>query len=259
MKILTCNAGYFLGYQNLLGGYLPPPFTSVFGDGETEQRKLDQFTSLIEGEHPDVVSLLEIDQGSHRTRTNGQFRSLIQSLQERGLSYAGEAANKYSADATVAALPFFGNLGNGVLARSPLTTIRHYLTAGRKRLVIEAELDPTVVLFVVHLSLRARTRTRQFRQLAALVSHRARDRDVIVTGDFNTFDAAGGLTRFAEETNLDVLTPGETIPARPLDDFFVASRTIDLFLCTPTIPITRCEVLDIQVSDHRPIILETAH
>ncbi len=257
MKILSCNAGYLLGYQNVLWGYVPPPVSSVLGNAEVERRKLDQLVSVIERERPDVVSLLEVDRGSHRTATDGQFRTLLGSLTERGLPYGGDVANKYGNGVVADALPFFGHLGNAVLSRADHPTTSHYLSAGGKRLVLEVELASETVLFMVHLSLGARSRVRQLRELAELISERARGRDVIVTGDFNTFDETGALGDFADRTGLELRIPGETIPPRPLDDLLISSRTLDLFLCSPTIDVERCDVLDVQVSDHRPIVLET--
>lgn len=258
MKVLSCNAGYLLGYQNVLWGYVPPPVGSLLGDAEVERRKLEQLVSVIERERPDVVSLLEVDRGSHRTGTAGQFRTLVDSLRERGLSYGGDVANKYGDGALTESLPFFGHLGNAVLSRSDHPATRHYLTAGRKRLVIEAELAADTVLFTVHLSLGGRSRRRQLRQLAELVTERADRRDVIVTGDFNAFDGADELAGFADRTGLETRVPGETVPSRPLDDLFVTSRSLDLFCCSPTIDVERCDVLDVQLSDHRPIVLETS-
>ena len=257
MKVLSCNAGYLLGYQNVLWGYVPPPVTSMVGDPEIERQKLEQLVSIIERERPDVVSLLELDRGSHRTVTDGQFRTLVEALRERGLSYGGDLVNKYGDGAIVESLPFFGSLGNAVLSRSDRPTTTHYLSAGRKRLVIEVELAPDTVLFMVHLSLGARSRRRQFHQLVELIAERAGRRDVIVTGDFNTFDTTGELTAFADQTGLELQVPGETIPSRPLDDLLIDSRALDLFLCSPSIVVERCDVLDVQLSDHRPIVLET--
>ncbi|RQG98037.1 endonuclease/exonuclease/phosphatase family protein [Natrarchaeobius chitinivorans] len=257
MKILSCNAGYLLGYQNVLGGYVPPPIGSVLGDGEVERRKLEQLVALIERERPDVVSLLEVDRGSHRTVTGGQFRALLESLRERGLSYGGDVANKYTDGGFVGSLPFFGHLGNGVLSRSNQPTATHYLSAGRKRLVIEVELASDAVAFVVHLSLGTRSRRRQLRQLADLIDRRAGGRNVIVTGDFNTYDGTDELARFADRADLETRIPGATVPSRPLDDLLVGSRALDLFLCSPSVDVERCDVLDVQLSDHRPIVLET--
>ena len=257
MKILTCNAGYLLGYQNVLWGYVPPPVGSVLGDSETERQKLAQLVSVIDSEQPDVVSLLEVDQGSHRTATAGQYRTLINSLHERELPYEGTVANKYGTG-IVSSLPFFGSLGNAMLSRRDRPMRTHYLTAGRKRLVIETALTEDLVLFTVHLSLSAKTRKRQFTELTALIRRRASGRDVIVTGDFNTFDGVGTLEQFAEQTELTTWRPGETVPLRPLDDLLGNARTLDLFLCSPNVEITRCDVLDVQLSDHRPVVLELA-
>ncbi|WP_121743473.1 endonuclease/exonuclease/phosphatase family protein [Natronorubrum halophilum] len=257
MKILSCNAGYLLGYQNILGGYVPPPVGSLLGDAETERRKLEQLVGVIERESPDVVSLLEVDRGSHRTITGGQFRTLVESLRERGLSYGGDVANKYGDGGIVELLPFFGHLANAVLSRTDRLATTHYLSAGRKRLVIEMELTADTVLFVVHLSLGARSRGRQLRQLAELIAKRTDGRDVIVTGDFNTFAETDELDAFSDRTGLETRVPGETVPSRPLDDLLVTSRSLDLFLCSPSIDVERCDVLDVQLSDHRPIVLET--
>ncbi|RQG98813.1 endonuclease/exonuclease/phosphatase family protein [Natrarchaeobius oligotrophus] len=257
MKILTCNAGYLLGYRNVLGGYVPPPIGSILGDGEVERRSLERLVSVIERERPDVVSLLEVDRGSHRTVTGGQFRTLLESLRDRGLSYRGDVANKYGDGGIVESVPFFGHLGNAVLSRTDRPTTTHYLSAGRKRLVIEADAAVDTVLFTVHLSLGARSRRRQLRQLADLVDRRADGRDVVVTGDFNTYGGTDELTAFADRTGLETRIPGDTVPPRPLDDLFVDSRALDLFLCSPSIEIGRCDVLDVQLSDHRPIVLET--
>ncbi|OIB55932.1 endonuclease/exonuclease/phosphatase family protein [Natrialba sp. SSL1] len=258
MKILSCNAGYLLGYQNVLGGYVPPPIGATLGDTVAERQAFEQLVSLIERERPDVVSLLEIDRGSHRTITDGQFQTLRDSLRRRGLSYGGEIANKYGDSGLVQSLPFFGQLGNGVLSRADRnpTIVPHYLSVGRKRLVLEIEAAADVVLFMVHLSLGARSRARQLSELAALIRDRADGRQVVVTGDFNTFAATEELREFTQRTALELQVPGETVPARPFDDWLVSSRQLDLFCCSPSLDVARCDVLDVQLSDHRPVVLE---
>lgn len=257
MKILTCNTGYLLGYQTILGGYVPSPIGALVGDGDVERRKLDQLVSIIDNERPDVISLLEVDRGSHRTVTDGQFRALTDALRQQGLSYGGEIVNKYGERGLKASLPFFNHLGNAVLSRGDRPIMSHYLSAGRKRLVIEVELPDDRVLFLVHLSLRARSRRHQLDELAELITERANGREVIITGDFNSFRKTSDLRAFADRIGLSRRVPGETVPARPLDDVFVSSRCLDLFICSPDIAVDRCDVLDVQLSDHRPIVLET--
>lgn len=258
MKILSCNAGYLLGYRNVLGGYVPPPVASLVGHAAVERRKLEQLASVVERERPDAVSLLEVDRGSHRTATGGQCRALVEALEGRGLSYVGTVAGKYGDGPLVDAAPFFGHLGNAVLSRVDRRATAHYLSTGRKRLVVELPLGADAVLFQVHLSLGAHSRARQLRELSALVDERAGGRAVVVAGDFNTFGGVDELEEFVSRTALELHVPGETVPGRPLDDLFGASRRLDLFICSPTLPVARCDVLDEQVSDHRPVVLETA-
>lgn len=257
MKLLTCNTGYLLGYENVLWGYAPQPVNSLVGNHRVERRTLKQLVTLIDRERPDVVSLLEVDRGSHRTATEGQLQTLLDALDNRGLNYWGAGANKYAERGLVTALPFFGHLGNAVLARAPGSVTRHYLSSGRKRLVIELSLGQDAVLFMVHLSLGTRSRRRQLRELTDLIDGRADGRDVIVTGDFNTFDEPEVLETFAQDTGLDAQIPGETVPGRPLDTLFIDSRCIDLFFCSPSVNVDRCDVIDEQVSDHRPVVMET--
>lgn len=258
MKILSSNAGYLLGYRNVLWGYAPPPVSSVVGDAAVERRQLEALAAVIERERPDVVSLLEVDGGSHRTATDGQFRRLRETLLERDLAYEGVLANKYGVDSLAASLPFFGHLGNAALTRSDRPTAAHYLSTGRKRLVVEVDLGADLLLFAVHLSLGARSRARQLDELAELVAGRADGRDVVVTGDFNTFGGTAELDGFLDRTGLEVHAPGATVPARAFDALLGTSRQLDLFLCSPSLAVERCEVLDLQLSDHRPIVMETA-
>lgn len=257
MKLLTCNAGYLLGYENVLGGYVPPPVTSLVGNAAVEQAALEQLVQVIEREQPDVVALQEVDQGSHRTRTDGQLQAIQERLTARGLSYGGEAVTKYGDEPVVAGLPFYRDLGNAVLTRSARPTRQHFLSTGRKRLVLETELAGAR-LFTVHLSLRAGTRAAQLEELAEIVTDSDDGRPVIVAGDFNAFGGPVELADFTEATGLECRSPGPTVPERPFDELFVDSRQLDLVCCSPSLTVDRCSVLDEQISDHRPIVLEAA-
>lgn len=256
MKILSCNAGYLLGYLETAVGYVPPPVRTLVGDDAVERRVGNLLGAVVERERPDVICLVEIDQGSYRTPTDGQCRRLVEDLRDRGEPYHARIHNKYGCDGLVGRLPFFRHLGNGVLLREDYPTTAHYLDAGAKRLVTEVELPSDVGLFVVHLSLGSRCRTRQLRELGRLIAERSAGGGAIVTGDFNTYGGLAELEDLLDRTGLQAYDPGETVPSRPLDDLLLATRSLDLFLCSPTIGIDRCDVLDVQVSDHRPIVLE---
>jgi endonuclease/exonuclease/phosphatase family metal-dependent hydrolase len=81
---------------------------------------------------------------------------------------------------------------------------------------------------------------------------------VVVCGDFNAYNGLEELEMLAAECGLDLHNPGETVPPRPLDGVVTETRTLDLFLTSPEIEVTRCDVIPVQISDHRPIVLEFA-
>ena len=257
MKILSCNAGYLQGDRGSIGGYVPSPLQAVFGDATVERRATERLSELIARERPDVTCLVEVDDGSIRTTTDGQLDRLLEALESRGLQYSGRIDRKYGSQGLVATLPFFKHLGNGVLFDGDHRTDVHYLDTGPKRLVTEVRLTPDVALFVVHLSLGSRSRRRQLAELGALIERSTAER-TIVTGDFNTFGGHDELDRLIDRTGLNLYVPGETVSNRPFDELVLSTRALDLVLCSPSIGIERCDVLDVQVSDHRPVVTEIA-
>lgn len=254
MRILSCNLGYLLGYEESIGGYIPNGFGAVLGDESTEYRSTHRFIDMIETEQPDVVPLIEIDRGSMRTMTDGQLVHLTRALRARGLEYHGRIYNKYSPESVVAQLPIFRHLGNGVLLKDDLPTTPHYLTTGVKRLVIEVELTTTLTLFIVHLSMTPGTRQDQLTELADLIE--TTTNRVIIAGDFNLFSGLSELDDLIHQTNLIIHSPGDTVPERPIDNYLIANRALDLFLCSPSITVNDSRVIDVQLSDHRPILLD---
>lgn len=255
MKILSCNLGYLLGYEESIGGYIPNGFGAVLGDEATENRSTHRFIDMIEAEQPDVVPLIEIDRGSLRTITDGQLTHLTSALRARGLAYHGRIYTKYSPESVVAQLPIFRHLGNGVLLKDDLPTTPHYLESGVKRLVIEVELTDNITLFIVHLSMTPGTRQDQLTELADLIDSTTNNR-VIIAGDFNLFSGLSELDDLIHRTNLVIHSPGDTVPERPIDNYVITNRALDLFLCSPSITVNDSRVIDVQLSDHRPILLD---
>ena len=92
---------------------------------------------------------------------------------------------KYGTDSLSSLVPIVRKQSNALLAAPRVHGQRfHYFDTGVKRLIIELELEQAVV-FLVHLSLKYRTRQEQLRSLHDLV--RASTKPVILAGDFNTF------------------------------------------------------------------------
>jgi len=256
VNVLSANAGYLLDYDGSLSEYALKPHRAMVGSRDAEARATDRLVEVIADERPDIVTLVEVDQGSLRTATDGQVARITEELAARGLAYEPRADGKYGDGNVLASLPVLGQLSNGLLVRSDLgiETTAHYLDTGPKRLVSEARVGDLSV-FGVHLAMGGRGRRRQLAEIADLVADRDR---VVVAGDFNAYD---GFAEIEEAlgvggAGLVLQDPGETVPSRPLDGIVTETRTLDLFLTSPEIAVTRCGVIDVQVSDHRPVVLE---
>jgi endonuclease/exonuclease/phosphatase family metal-dependent hydrolase len=256
VKILACNAGYLLDYSGALSEYVLKPHRAMIGSERAEENATERLVEVIADERPEVVCLVEVDQGSVRTTTDGQVDRVAELLAERGLDYDARADSKYGDENVLAQLPVLEHLSNGVLVRSDVAarTVTHYLDTGPKRLVTEAALGDLSV-FAVHLAMSGRGRRSQLAEIAELVADHER---VVVCGDFNAYDGLDEVEELLAETGLVLHNPGETVPPRPLDKFVTETRTLDLFLTSPSIEVTRCDVIDVQVSDHRPVVLEFA-
>ena len=251
MKIFSCNAGYLLDYDGAYRGYMLSPHRGLVGSGRAEQRAIERLVNVIADEAPDVVGLIEVDQGSIRTRTDGQVTRLADELERRGLVYTPYAESKYG-NGVLDAVPILRYLSNGVLVAGDHETTVHYLDTGPKRLVIEVSL-PELDVFNTHLAMSGRARRRQLRELADLVGERER---AILSGDFNAYNGFDEIRDAFEGTEMELHDPGATVPPRPLDSVVLDTRSLDFFLSSPEIRVTRCETLDVQVSDHRPVVLE---
>ena len=254
MKILSANAGYLLDYDGSLSDYALKPHRAMVGSRGAEERATDRLVDVIADERPDIVTLVEVDQGSLRTATDGQVARIAEKLAERGLDYDARADGKYGDGNVLANLPVLEHLSNGLLVRSDLDceTTAHYLDTGPKRLVSEARIGDLSV-FGVHLAMSGRGRRRQLAEIVDIVADRER---VVVAGDFNAYDGLDEVEETLGAAGLVLHNPGETVPPRPLDGIVTDTRTLDLFLTSPEIAVTRCDVIDVQVSDHRPVVLE---
>ncbi len=252
MKLLSCNAGYLLDYEGAYHEYVLRPHRGLVGSKQAEENAISQLVDVIVDEQPDVVGLVEVDQGSLRTRTDGQVADIAHRLNQHGLNYRPYAATKYGDGGVIPSLPMLQHLANGVLVGGGYETRSHYLETGPKRLVIEVS-TPEVDIFNAHLAMSGRSRRNQLRELADLVTERDTP---IVAGDFNTYNGLGEVRDVFEGTGLNVYNPGETVPPRPLDTVVTDTRTLDFFIAPSEMTVSRCEVINEQISDHRPIIMD---
>lgn len=252
MKLLSCNAGYLLDYEGAYHEYVLRPHRGLVGSKRAEENALSRLVDVITEEQPEVVGLVEVDQGSLRTRTDGQVADIARRLGQHGLNYRPYAATKYGDGGVIPSLPMLQHLANGVLVDGEYETTTHYLETGPKRLVIEVS-TPEADVFSAHLAMSGRARRNQLQELADLIGQRE---NPVVAGDFNTYNGLDEVRDVFDGTELTVYNPGETVPPRPLDTVVTDTRTLDFFIAPSDMTVTRCEALDVQVSDHRPIVME---
>ncbi len=219
-----------------------PKFHQLLGVTGKQLRRIEGFLRELE---PDLVGLVEIDFGSFRSGRKNQVELLAESL-----GHYHSYSMKYDQSSLWRHVPIFNRQGNAFLARDRIhNETFHYFDSGMKRLVIELELDHLVV-YLVHLSLGARTRQQQLNALFNLVKRA--DKPCIVAGDFNVFWGEQEIDLFLAATGLRSVNTGElpTFPShRP-------TRHLDFILCSPEIEVVNFQIPRVRFSDHLPLVLD---
>ena len=187
----------------------------------------------------DVVALQEIDAGSLRSAFINQLEYL-----------ADVAGFPYWYMQTNRDLGPLAQHGNGVLSRVAPTMMQDHKLPGRipGRGAITMRVpfgNETVLLVMLHLSLGERSRVQQLSYVRGLIDG---ERNVVVMGDLNSH--LSSLLFNSPLANTDLRPAPATQPTYPAWRPAVA---LDHVLVSPTLGIRDYEVLDCDVSDHRPI------
>jgi endonuclease/exonuclease/phosphatase family metal-dependent hydrolase len=240
VRLLVYNIRYATGTGPAF--HLPLPGAGYL---RSSRKILDDITTFIRAQDPDLVGLIEVDTGSIRTGMVNQAEHIAKRL---GHYTAYEC--KYGATSINQMMPIVRKQGNAILAAPRVTNERfHYFDTGIKRLIIELELDD-VCVFLVHLSLKYRQRQEQLRSLHDLII--GSPKPVIVAGDFNTFWGTNEIFLFMRAAGL------QSANAKNLLSF--PARTprveLDFVLVSHGIEVTDFRIPDVRYSDHRPIICD---
>jgi endonuclease/exonuclease/phosphatase family metal-dependent hydrolase len=199
---------------------------------------LQRIGALLDGY--DLVALQEADGGSLRSG----FVNQVEHLARLGnFPYWYQQLNRN--------LGRFAQHSNGLLSRlNPQRLEDHPLPGppGRGAILMRfGEGADALVVVMVHLSLGAKTRTRQLAYIRELVDgYRHR----ILMGDMNT--AAADLLEHSPLRDLGLLAPQieATFPSwRPV-------RCLDHILLSPSLTLERVQVLSQAISDHLPVAVE---
>ncbi|MGV8842207.1 MAG: endonuclease/exonuclease/phosphatase family protein [Pseudomonas sp.] len=188
----------------------------------------------------DLVALQEADGGSHRSGYINQVELLAH---QGAFPYWYQQLNRN--------LGRLAQHSNGVLSRLCPTALEdHPLPGppGRGAILLRFGEGPdALVVVMMHLSLGARTRTRQLAYIRELISGY---RHQVLMGDMNT--QAADLLLHSPLRDLGLLAPQveATFPSwRP-------QRCLDHILLSPGLVLERVRVLALPISDHLPVAVE---
>lgn len=212
---------------------------------EMSGRSLRRIEGFLRDLNPDLVGLVEVDYGSFRSGRKNQVELLAESL-----GHYHSYSMKYGEKSLWRRIPVFNRQGNAFLARDRIRNETfHYFDSGMKRLVIELELEH-VVVYLVHLSLGARTRQQQIAALFNLVKRTTKP--CIVAGDFNVFWGEQEIDLFLAATGLQSANV-EALPTFPSKR---PTRHLDFILCSPEIEIVDFQIPRVTYSDHLPLVVD---
>ena len=235
MRLLVYNIRYGTG------GKRPWfPWSGYFKHTGTNLRAIIEFIRPLD---PDIMGLIEVDDGSYRSGRRNQAEVIADAL-----GHYHTYRSKYGESSMAHSVPVLNRQGNAFLSRDNITGERfHYFTRGAKRLVIELELDH-VVVFLVHLALGFRVRHQQLNDLYALVKETRKP--LVIAGDFNVFWGDREIELFMAATGL-INANCENLPSFPS---WQPRRQLDFVLHSPSIQSSRFAIPDVTLSDHLPLV-----
>jgi endonuclease/exonuclease/phosphatase family metal-dependent hydrolase len=240
IKFLLYNIRYGTGTG--LGYHLPLPFAGYF---RPSVKNTSRIVDFIKENQPDIIGLVEVDEGSYRSGKINQAQWIAEEL-----GYHPVHETKYGTQSLARKMPILNRQGNAFVTRRHVVAERfHFLETGMKRLVIELEFD-NFVIFLVHLSLTFNSRQRQLTGLNRIFQ--GITKPIIVAGDFNALTGSGELELFMNAANL-INANSEELPTFPS---IMPWRQLDFILHSPEIQMQNFAVCPVRYSDHMPVLCE---
>ena len=211
----------------------------------SSSKNLGRITTFLRRLEPDLVGLIEVDQGSYRSGGNNQAELLAESL-----GHYHSYSIKYGENSLWRYVPVVKKQGNAFLARDRIRNETfHFFEHGMKRLVIELELEHLVV-YLVHLALGARARHHQLSALYDLV--KMAQKPCLVAGDFNALWGEREINLFLAATGLKNAND-LSLPTYPSNN---PHRHLDFILYSDKITLREFQVPQVPFSDHLPLVID---
>ena len=240
MRLVIYNIRY--GAGSGASFHLPLPYSGYLKRNPNNLDKIINFFRCIQ---PDIIGLVEVDQGSYRTRKSDQAEQIAESL-----NFEHVYESKYGPSSFARHMPVMKKQGNALLTNQRINTRSfHYFQEGVKRLVIELELD-SCVIFLVHLSIKYRHRQSQLADLHSMFA--GAEKPVIVAGDFNFLWGDRELDCFLTASGLKNADRQRksTYPS------WAPRRPLDFILHSPRIRVTDFFIPQVLFSDHMPLVCD---
>ena len=266
VKLICYNIEYCEGMEGLWYQYLE--FWKIF----FPPKALDQqIVAALKRLKPDILTLIEVDTGSLRSRGKDEVRFI-----ERGLEMNSFVEKvKYPLQGWLKLfhhVPILNKQANAILSKFKISNVKyHVFHEGTKRMVIEGTISiyqkegtinihrknnipQKITLLAAHLALGGKTRAQQIQELIKIVN--AIKNPVILMGDFNTFHGEEEIkellqkTHLKDKNNLDKNSLPLTEPA------WHPTRRLDYILTSPQIKVKKYSVLNFRFSDHLPIMID---
>ncbi len=240
MRFLLYNIRYAAGIGKEF--HLPFPYSGYL---KKNCRNLEKIAGFIKSNNPDIVGLIEVDNGSFRSCYRNQAETIAKEI---GCYHIYQS--KYGKKSLLNFVPLLNSQGNAFLTNQKIEAETfHYFDKGVKRLVIELELEDCT-LFLVHLSLKFRHRQHQLVDLYSIINESTKP--VILAGDFNSFWGNKELELFLAATGL-LNANTENLPSHPSRE---PQRILDFILHSPEIKVNNFEIPKVKFSDHVPLICD---
>ncbi len=206
---------------------------------------LAEITEFIRPLDPDVIGLIEVDNGSYRSGKISQTQQMAKEL-----GHFHSYCSKYGATSRWQRIPIYNQQGNAFLAKDTIHGEKfHYFERGMKKLVIELELE-TVTFFLVHLALSYKARQEQILHLYHLV--KKTNRPYILAGDFNAFMGEKEIQLLMSASGLQNADK-ERQPSYPSHK---PRKYLDFILHSPEIKVNKFWMPQVELSDHLPLVID---
>lgn len=251
VRLICYNIEYCEGMEGLWYQYLM--FWRIF----FPPKKLDQqLVDALKRMKPDILTLVEVDVGSLRSRGKDEVRFIEQGL---GMKSFVEKI-KYPFQGWLRLfhhIPILDKQANAIISKFKISKVKyHVFHEGTKRMVIEAtiHIPQKVTLLVAHLALGGKTRALQIQELVRMVN--AIHNPVILMGDFNTFHGEKEVYDLLKKTHLrdKISLDKESLPLT--EPAWHPTRRLDYILTSPQIWVKKYSVLNVHFSDHLPLLID---